>query len=918
MDPLSQTSKLKNFRKVRNYQLKTKMSDDSQPTKRPRHIDSSNDTQLEEAEPIGAQSSTQSAIPIGEEAKLDATSSSEDFLSSDARKTIDDNLNLITRDLPKFSRLHNVTSVDIMKTVDAIQIPLVRAKAFQHIRKTLTEALPLLEASAIKLATDITQTKLAVSTAKLAIDEHSSNARSAAASAAAGGSASEDADLAEGLPASEDVLATLKATHKSGDTKLTALTTRHTTILSELSLWKGTLKEVKRRLDKGKRAYNKNKRANPGASAGATEVDLSDVNEWVLSSSSRALTDRFRDPLHALNPLDRLSATWAEQPLGHAHVFDNVIDRSTLTPPKGGENRAVLCKTTATIIFYNLPADTDSCLRYINALDFPRPATRLRVIKPKGNRAGVSQIPVVITALTEYIWRLLEQRVVYFTNTLAVGIRHAVNDDNTVEPRHAWVERVPNAPQWLPRNYPFGIQDAIQRYLNVTAIIMPKRLDLTWYEGICLTTSGLDIVFQTTADLITFMGHTHSEIPLYIAQGGVSNTTARIMGEVFTMDEVLGAYAVDFLNLPRTITAERLLSTLQDLGLQPQGFKDVTKGRGFNGSILRVGFPSKPLRHQAVLRLSGQIYPQLHRGALRVSLARDIPRGHCFKCGKKGHSARDTNKCTPTCYICHKPLVEVVDGEEYEHDCVYVQEDYDPRAFKQSFMQSTAASSGSCATPTRGPRPSYFTSQGRLPSPSQQVTPTAPGGSGGRTQSPQTQYFTQETQYQQVNPAPPQYQQQPGSQHQQVNPAPPQYQQQPGPQPPVYYTADGQQVYLQPPQPQVFYTAEGQPVYLQQPHPQPQYAPPPQAFRTPQPQGRYGTPQYLPPGYPAYAQQQYQQPAPQLQFQPEPPRDQRGQPTQQGGQEYDGDVQMLNRGQGGPSPVPGARRTLNPGSGGQK
>ena len=223
-----------------------------------------------------------------------------------------------------------------------------------------------------------------------------------------------------------------------------------------------------------------------------------------------------------------------------------------------------------------------------------------------------------------------------------------------------------------------------------------------------------------------------------------------------------------------------------------------------------------------------------------------------------------------------------------------------------------------CNPHSRTTRPSYFTSQGRLPSPSQQVTPTAPGGSGGRTQSPQTQHFTQETHYQQVNPAPPQYQQQPGSQHQQVNPAPPQYQQQPGPQPPVYYTADGQQVYLQPPQPQVFYTAEGQPVYVQQPHPQPQYAPPPQVFRTPQPQGRYGNPHYLPPGYPAYDQQQYQQPAPQMQYQPEPPRDQRGQPTQQRGQEYDGDVQMPNRGQGGPSPVPGARRTLNPGSGGQK
>ena len=118
-------------------------------------------SQPEEAEPIGAQLSTQSAIPIGEEAKLDATHSSESFLDSDARKTIDDNLNLVTRDLPKFSSLHNVTSVAIMGTVDAIQIPLIRARAYQHIRKALTEAFPLLEASAIKLATDIAQTKLA-------------------------------------------------------------------------------------------------------------------------------------------------------------------------------------------------------------------------------------------------------------------------------------------------------------------------------------------------------------------------------------------------------------------------------------------------------------------------------------------------------------------------------------------------------------------------------------------------------------------------------------------------------------------------------------------------------------------------------------------------------------------------------------
>jgi hypothetical protein len=91
----------------------------------------------------------------------------------------------------------------------------------------------------------------------------------------------------------------------------------------------------------------------------------------------------------------------------------------------------------ATIIFYLLPENSALALRYINALDFPRPATHLRVIKPKGQRDGEAQIPVVVTHLTAYIWRLLHQWVVYFTSTLAVGIRHAVNNETTVEPRHA-------------------------------------------------------------------------------------------------------------------------------------------------------------------------------------------------------------------------------------------------------------------------------------------------------------------------------------------------------------------------------------------------------------------------------------------------------------------------------------------------
>ena len=128
--------------------------------------------------------------------------------------------------------------------------------------------------------------------------------------------------------------------------------------------------------------------------------------------------------------------------LQQEHLFTQTLDRSSLTKPKGGESIEVLCKTTVTIIFYKLQADTNyQRIQQTHASVTSTPWTSLAlpqgVIKPKGNRAGEAQIPVIITKLTAYTWRLLEQRVVYFTHNLAVGICHAVNDESTVEPRHA-------------------------------------------------------------------------------------------------------------------------------------------------------------------------------------------------------------------------------------------------------------------------------------------------------------------------------------------------------------------------------------------------------------------------------------------------------------------------------------------------
>jgi hypothetical protein len=219
VDPLSQTSKLNHFRKIRTLTTKLTMAEESQPVKRYKLTNLPDETQSEEPEPIGVQIPTQLVIPVGEEAKADAALFNEAFMESDARKTIDDNLIYITQDLPKFRSRHGLTSGVITGTAETIQAPLERVHAYYHIRKALTNALPLLEASAIEQAKAIPQTKLAVSTAILAMEEHDAHVRSVTASMAAGETET-DADLAEGLassPTQQDTSKALKTAYDFRD-----------------------------------------------------------------------------------------------------------------------------------------------------------------------------------------------------------------------------------------------------------------------------------------------------------------------------------------------------------------------------------------------------------------------------------------------------------------------------------------------------------------------------------------------------------------------------------------------------------------------------------------------------------------------------------------------------------------------------
>ena len=84
------------------------------------------------------------------------------------------------------------------------------------------------------------------------------------------------------------------------------------------------------------------------------------------------------------------------------------------------------------------------------------------------------------------------------------------------------------------------------------------------------------------------------------------------------------------------------------------------------------------------------------------------PTGGENTCGKRGHSAKDKEKCSQTCRMCHEHMVVIGDGNSYEHDCLYIIEEYDPRSSKQQFHSVSRSKYTAPVTPRT--RPSCFTS----------------------------------------------------------------------------------------------------------------------------------------------------------------------------------------------------------------
>ena len=205
------------------------MAEETQPTKRHKNNITSTLTDIQECELIGVHLPTPLVNPIGDEAKVDAPLANETFMDSDARLLIDDNLSNITRDLPEFQTLHAQTAEVIMTTAEQIEVQLERSHAYQHIRKSLKDAISLMEASTIKLATELAQAKLSVSTAKSAVEEYNSTAQASVSSEM--DEDQNDEDLAEGLVPSDapsNTYTKLTATHQSEVDNLDSLKAAHT------------------------------------------------------------------------------------------------------------------------------------------------------------------------------------------------------------------------------------------------------------------------------------------------------------------------------------------------------------------------------------------------------------------------------------------------------------------------------------------------------------------------------------------------------------------------------------------------------------------------------------------------------------------------------------------------------------------
>jgi chromosome segregation ATPase len=173
--------------------------------------------------------------------------------------------------------------------IDELEDSRTKHQAYQFLKRSLEEAISRIQDSTSSVETDIADLQNNVSEQKHTVDILKAKVFKYRKLLNESQQA-EDADLSvqtleyeETLSKLTGELAPLEQTYLSGITQLKLLNQRHSILVSEKGNWETTLKAVKHTLGVQKRAHNKRKSA--GASAGSTEPDLSNVEEWSLSSS---------------------------------------------------------------------------------------------------------------------------------------------------------------------------------------------------------------------------------------------------------------------------------------------------------------------------------------------------------------------------------------------------------------------------------------------------------------------------------------------------------------------------------------------------------------------------------------------------------------------------------------------------------
>ena len=189
-----------------------------------------------------------------------------------------------------------MVSAHLLGEVDKIEDRQEKNKAFHHIRVSLKNIIPRLNSSKASLQHEISQLQITISSQKDSVDTHKAKVKKQG-KLLREASSSEDADLTTQVDdlkvefdRFQEELATLQQDYQIEVQKLEALSTNSAVLSRETSLWETTLKQAKQAIAKRKRAHRK--RQSVGDQAGSSELDLTNVEEWVLLSAGLVRPNR--------------------------------------------------------------------------------------------------------------------------------------------------------------------------------------------------------------------------------------------------------------------------------------------------------------------------------------------------------------------------------------------------------------------------------------------------------------------------------------------------------------------------------------------------------------------------------------------------------------------------------------------------